>query len=349
MKTPFPAPDVAPLEEILRNTKRAAVISHFKPDGDAAGSLMACTRYLRSRGIEATPILPSPLSHSLAFLAPEGCGLAVFEQEPEAADAAIAGADTIICLDFNQLSRTEYLEKQIRSAKAAKVLIDHHQSCAAEEFDLVYSSTAVSSACELLFWVLMQMSDVNDDAANLTLETAECLYAGMMTDTNNFANTVTPPTLEMAARLLERGVDKNEIQFKVLNSYSASRMRLMGHILKDNMTLVEEFGASYIILTDEEKRQYNFQPGDSEGLVNLPLTISGVRLSAFFTECADDGYFRVSLRSRPGTDVNAFSNAYFNGGGHICAAGGRLFLPKEEIAAYFLNSLKNHFGDDKKQ
>lgn len=346
MKTPFPSPDTAPLEEILRHAKRAAVISHFKPDGDAAGSLMACTLYLRSRGIEVVPILPSPLSHSLAFLAPEGSGLVVYEEDPAAADAAIAAADAIVCLDFNQLSRTEYMENQIKASTAAKVLIDHHVSNCAEEFDLVYSSTAVSSASELLFWVLMRMPDVRDDAANLSIETASCIYAGMMTDTNNFANSVAPSTLEMAARLLERGVDKNGLQFRILNSYTERRMRLMGHLLKDKMTIVEEFGAAYIILTDEEKREYDFHPGDSEGFVNLPLSIAGVRLSAFFTECADEGYFRVSLRSRPGTDVNAFSNAHFNGGGHVNAAGGRLFLPKEEIAAYFLNSLQSHFGNE---
>lgn len=346
MKTPVPSPDTAPFEEILRRTNRAAVVSHYKPDGDAAGSLMACTHYLRTRGIEVTPVLPSPLSHSLSFLAPEESGLIVYEQNPEAADAAISSADTIICLDFNQLSRTEHLVEQIGSSKAAKVLIDHHVYCRAEEFDLVYSSTAVSSASELLFWILMRMEDVADDASNLPMPAAECLYTGMMTDTNNFANSVAPPTLEMAARLLERGVDKNDIQFRVLNSHTASRMRLMGHLLKDKMTLVEEFGAAYIILTEEEKRIYDFHPGDSEGFVNLPLSIAGIRLSAFFTECVDDGYFRVSLRSRPGTDVNAFSNAYFNGGGHVNAAGGRLYLPKEEIAAYFLKSLKGHFGNE---
>lgn len=343
MKTAVPSPDVTPLESILLKTTKAVAISHYKPDGDAVGSLMGCCHYLRSRGIEVTPILPSALSANLEFVAPEGSGLIVYEDSPEAADAAIAAVDTVICLDFNQLSRTEHLENQIHASKAAKVLVDHHVSYAAEEFDLVYSSTAVSSTCELLFWVLMRMPDIADDTDRLGMDVCNALYVGMMTDTNNFANSISPSTLEMAARLLERGVDKNDLQFKVLNCHTESRMRLMGHLLKEKMTVVEKYGAAFIILTDEEKQQYSFRPGDSEGFVNLPLTIEGIRLSAFFTECKDEGYFRVSLRSRPGTDVNMFSNRYFNGGGHVCAAGGRLYLDRDEIAAYFLNALEAYF------
>lgn len=343
MKTAVPSPDVAQLEQILLKTNRAAVVSHYKPDGDAVGSLMGCCHYLRSRGIEVTPILPSALSAALEFVAPEGSGLVVYEDDSAAADFAIASADTIFCLDLNQLSRTEHMEEQIRSSKAVKVLTDHHVSCASEDFDLVYSSTAVSSTCELLFWVLLQMSDVAGDVDRLGMDVCNALYVGMMTDTNNFANSVSPTTLEMAARLLERGVDKNDIQFKVLNCHTESRMRLMGHLLKDRMTILEKYGAAFMILTDEEKKQYDFRPGDSEGFVNLPLSIAGVRLSAFFTECRDEGYFRVSLRSRPGTDVNLLSNRFFNGGGHVCAAGGRLYIDRDGIAAYFLKALEAYF------
>lgn len=339
--------DIGKFAAAIADCRRAVVVSHFKPDGDAVGSLMGCCHYLRSRGIEVIPVLPSPLAEYLGFVAPEGSGLLVYQGNESAVDAAIASADTIFCLDFNKLSRTEFLESQIAGSKARKILVDHHASQDSAEFDLVYATTEVSSTCELLFWMLMQMPDIAGDVMKMSKETADALYVGMMTDTNNFANSVSPSTFEMGAMLIRRGVDKNALQFAVLNNHSESRMRMMGHLLKDKMCVLPEYGAAYMILTDEEKKEYSFKSGDSEGLVNLPLTIAGVRLSAFFTECAAEGYVRVSLRSRPGTDVNALSMAYYNGGGHVNAAGGRLFMKPEEIPAYFLKTLEEHFGQCK--
>ncbi len=343
MRTDTPFPGTGRLDALISNSSRAVTISHFRPDGDAAGSLMACTRYLRGRGLDVTPVLPCPLADYLKFIAPPGSGLIDYETSPAEVDAAIAGADLIVCLDFNRLSRTEYLENQILSAAGAKVLIDHHVEPDTDRFDVVYSSTEVSSACELLYRVLMGMPEIGGDVSNLSLEVAENLYTGMMTDTNNFANSVSPSTFVMAASLLERGVDKNALQFKVLNNHTEPRMRLMGHLLKDKMTLLPRFGAAYMVLTAEEKEMYSFRPGDAEGFVNLPLTIAGVNISAFFTECREEGYVRVSLRSRPGTDVNALARGWYNGGGHINAAGGRIAMPSEEIPAYLLKSLEEFF------
>ena len=344
MRTESAFPETGPFEALISKSARAVAISHFRPDGDAAGSLMACTRYLRGRGLEVIPVLPCPLADYLKFIAPAGCGLIDYETSPSEVESAIADADLIVCLDFNRLSRTEYLEDMILSAKGRKVLIDHHVEPDTAPFDLVYSSTEVSSACELLYRVLMGMPEVHGDVSNLTLEVAEDLYIGMMTDTNNFANSVSPSTFIMAANLLERGVDKNALQFRVLNNHSEPRMRLMGHLLKDKMEVLPEYGAAYMVLSAEEKEEYSFRPGDAEGFVNLPLTIAGVNLSAFFTECREEGYMRVSLRSRPGTDVNALARGWYNGGGHINAAGGRIALPPAEIAAYFLKSLEEYFG-----
>lgn len=344
MRTDTPFPGTGRFDALIKESSRAVTISHFRPDGDAAGSLMACTRYLRGRGLDVTPVLPCPLADYLKFLAPPGSGLIDYETSPAETDAAIAGADLIVCLDFNRLSRTEYLENQILSARGSKVLIDHHVQPDTEMFDIVYSSSEVSSACELLYRVLMGMPEVGGNVSNLSLEVAENLYTGMMTDTNNFANSVSPSTFVMAASLLERGVDKNALQFKVLNNHSEPRMRLMGHLLKDKMTLLPQFGAAYMVLTADEKDMYSFRPGDAEGFVNLPLAIAGVNISAFFTECREEGYVRVSLRSRPGTDVNALARGWYNGGGHINAAGGRIAMPPEEIPAYLLKSLEEYFA-----
>ena len=163
-----------------------------------------------------------------------------------------------------------------------------------------------------------------------------------MTDTNNFSNSVFPSTFEMASLMIAAGVDKTALQENVFSSNTVSRMRLQGHMLKDKMTLVPEMGAAYMILTQAEKDAYDYRDGDSEGFVNMPLTIKGVRISAMFTE-TKKGHVRVSLRSRRDTDVNLFAREFFNGGGHKNAAGGRLYIPVDEVAAYFLKALHSHF------
>ena len=159
----------------------------------------------------------------------------------------------------------------------------------------------------------------------------------MMTDTNNFANSVLPSTFMMASELMELGVDKEWVQKMVFGGYSQSRMRLMGHMLYENMKIFPEYGAALMILTKETKEKFNFADGDSEGFVNLALNIKSVRVSGFFTE--GDEFVRVSLRSKDDFSVNRLARGYFNGGGHERAAGGRLFIPVSQVEEYFIKSL----------
>ena len=335
--------DVSTLNRIISAAKKAVVVSHHSPDGDAVGSIVACGLYLAGRGVDVKLLLPGAMPCNLTFVAPEAHPILIHEENPDAALAAIVAADTVFCLDFSGLSRTEGLEQPLRESPAVKVLVDHHASQEKEPFAEVIASREVSSACELLFWILMQMPDVAGDPARLPQRCLDALYVGMMTDTNNFSNSVFPTTFAMASALIAAGVDKTALQQRVFNVFSEQRMRLMGYLLKDKMQLVPQYGAAYMILTEAEKQAYNYVPGDSEGFVNLPLSIGEVRLSALFTE-TPEGYIRVSLRSKIGTDVNALARGYFNGGGHINAAGGRLYIPVDEVAAYFLDSLQKHFG-----
>lgn len=331
--------DTKIFSSILDNAKNVVIVGHFNPDGDSIGSVTAMFHYLASRGLDATMILPSDYPESLAFLDP-GLSIIIAKSNLEAAEAAIAGADTILCLDFNKLARTEYLEKAISESSAKKVLIDHHIAPRKDQFDLVISETEISSACELLFWVIYNMPEIAGEIGRIPAKCAESLYSGMMTDTNNFNNSVFPSTFEMASLLLARGVDKDGLQEKILHCYTVDRTRLMGHLLKDKMVYMPAEETSYMLLSIKEKEQYNFKRGDSEGFVNLPLAISSVRISALFTEDDSREYIRVSLRSKGNTDVNLLSNKYFNGGGHKNAAGGRLYMPLEEVPAYFEKSLR---------
>lgn len=341
--------DISSLETLLQQADKLVLVGHFNPDGDALGSVTAAYHYLKGRGKHPRIILPSPYPDNMAFLEPEDPRdrMMICENELDDTRRAVAEADAIICLDLNRLARTEYLEDDILAAPGKKVLIDHHIPAELDRFDVAISTTGVSSTCELLFWILMALPDVAGDPQRISARCAESLYVGMMTDTNNFSNSVLPGTFEMASKLIARGVDKNGLQEKVLSCYSVSRTRLMGHMIKDKMKVLPAYKTAYMLLSNKEKARYNFKPGDSEGFVNLPLAISSVQVSALFTENFDSKYIRVSLRSKGQIDVNRFATQFFNGGGHHNAAGGRLYMPLEAVPAYFEQSLATWAKEEK--
>ena len=219
----------------------------------------------------------------------------------------VSESKLIICLDFNKLSRTEWMEELIRNASATKVLIVHHIAPDAEEFDLVLSQPESSSTCELLFRILMSTSFIGGDAAKLPYNSRLSLATGLITDTNNFSNSLTPTTFETASKLLESGIDFNYITNMVQKRFSEDRIRLMGHLMSKTMITYKDLNAACTILTLEDKAKYNFQDGDSEGFVNIPLSIDDVEVSGFFSE-SKDGYVKVSLRSKNWFSSNRFSN-----------------------------------------
>ncbi|MBQ9411356.1 MAG: bifunctional oligoribonuclease/PAP phosphatase NrnA, partial [Bacteroidales bacterium] len=230
-------------------------------------------------------------------------------------------SDLVILMDCNAFSRTETLSESLSASPAPKVLIDHHLNPDSGSFNLVFSTPDISSASELTFWILKALGwDLKDR------EIGEALLTGMTTDTNNFANSVFPTTFTMASELIAAGVDRDAVLQKIYFSYRENRVRLMGYMQNQGLTVLPE-GAAYMILTKEIQKRFDFREGESEGLVNVPLSIKEVRLSLLLKE--DNGHFRVSLRSKKGTSAQACAVKYFNGGGHENAAGGKLFPEKD--------------------
>lgn len=329
------APDkIVALRKILENASRVAVVSHSHPDGDAVGSSLALALYLKERlGKQAVAIFPDALPDSLDFLrCPEV--LVAFEKPEESADA-LSSCDLLICADMNAFNRAGSLETKLVFSSAVKVLIDHHLNPDSASFALVFSETQISSASELAFWILMALED-SEDASVLPASCAEALMTGMTTDTNNFANSVFPTTLRMASMLLSAGVDRDAILWHLYNEYRENRVRAMGYFLGELLHITED-GVAYIVVTEEVRKRFDLRDGETEGFVNIPLSIGKVRMSLLLKE--DDGYYRVSIRSRKGVSANRLAGLYFNGGGHECAAGGRLYYPaniasRDEAADY---------------
>ena len=313
------------LEAFLAKARCVAVVVHTHPDGDALGSGTALLAYLRlCLGVDARLLLPDTPSAPMAFLLPAE-GVIDAAREPDAAAAWLSRCDLLCTLDMNGFSRAEALEAPLRACRAPKVLIDHHLNPERDSFDLVFSETEISSASELLYRLLLALPGVGS-ADRLPLEVLTPLMAGMTTDTNNFANSVYPSTLRMASELLAAGVDRDALLDKLYHSYRENRLRAMGAMLHERMTITPE-GVSCIVLDRAFLDRYDLKEGETEGFVNLPLAIDRVRMSIFLRE--DAGHFRVSIRSKEGVSANLLAREAFHGGGHECAAGGKVFYPQD--------------------
>lgn len=184
-----------------------------------------------------------------------------------------------------------------------------------------------SSTSELVFRVISQLGGMD----NLSTDGAVSLYTGMMTDTGGFTYNSSDPEIYMIiSQLLTKGFDKDKIYRNVFNNYSQSRLRLMGYLLHEKLQFLAEGKASYFTLTREEMKQFDYIRGDSEGFVNLPLQVKGMRLSISLREDTESDVVRVSLRSVDDFPCNRMAEEFFNGGGHLNASGGHLPFPMSE-------------------
>jgi phosphoesterase RecJ-like protein len=317
--------DIQCLEMFLASARRITIVVHTHPDGDAVGSGVGMLAYLRQcRGRDARLLLPDTAPASLAFALPAD-GVIDAARDPEAARVWIAGSDLLVCQDLNGFSRTGDLAAFLQDSHARKVLVDHHLTPERASFDLVFSETEISSTCELLYRVLLALPGVGT-ADRLPLCVLTSLMTGMTTDTNNFANSVFPSTLQMASELLAAGVDRDALIDQLYHSYRENRLRAMGACLQERMHITPE-GVAFIVLDRSFMERFELQDGETEGFVNLPLGIGRVRLSLLLRE--DDGHFRVSIRSKEGVSANRLAVEVFHGGGHERAAGGKLYFPQD--------------------
>ena len=339
------------LGKMLEDARRVAVVTHTRPDGDAIGSSSAMVCWLNGTGgKDARLLLPDAMPDFLAFVPEECCpGLVTrYDSEPEEALRWIASCDTIICLDASGFKRIEGMQEALKAADACKILIDHHLDPHSEDFDIVFSETEISSASELLFWILLSMKGT-DDAGRLPMPVLRALLAGMTTDTNNFANSVFPSTFEMASKMLAAGVDRDGVLASLYNRCRENRLRMTGHLLKDRLRVLPN-GTAYIVVRAAELEEYDIREGELEGIVNMPLTLENVRLSILLRE--DAGFFRASLRSKRGTSAFRLAERSFNGGGHEQASGGRLYIPADiadpsQVEAYVERVTDEFFATEK--
>ena len=331
------------LKALLEAATRVAVLGHTHPDGDALGSTAAMCLFLKEKmGKDVSCILPDTPPENLRFLLASGVPYYFHDTQPSQAVRSVQEAGLVILLDCNAFRRTEALEQPLLASAAPKVLIDHHLNPDTERFNLVFSTPDISSASELLYWILKAMAPENTPSSASLRDPIRAnapegvfsgaigaaLLAGMTTDTNNFANSVYPSTFQMASELISAGVDRDAILQQIYWNYRENRVRLMGYMQSQQLHVLPN-GAAYMIMSREIQQRFDLREGESEGLVNVPLAIGDVRLSVLVKE--DQGHYRVSVRSKKGTSAQQLAQRYFHGGGHENAAGGKIF-PAEDLA-----------------
>ncbi|MFN4234494.1 MAG: DHH family phosphoesterase [Bacteroidia bacterium] len=331
----FKAKDLEKLKKLLSETRSVVILSHKNPDGDAVGSALGLYHYLVQLKHKVTVILPDAFPEYLAWM-PDSSKILIYEEHPKKCVTKINEAELIFCVDFNTLNRVGDLDEPVRLSNVPKVLIDHHPQ--PENFATwVNSDVKSSSTSQLIYETIVQLGDKK----KINKKVANCLYTGIMTDTGSFRFPSTKSeTHRIAAELIDAGADNCMVHDKVFDQNTESRMRLLGYCLSEKLKIFEEFGTAYITLSKDELQHFNYQKGDTEGVVNYALSIKGIKFAAIFKENED--HIRISFRSKGKFSVNDFARKHFNGGGHINAAGGNSDLSLDETISKFVSLLPEY-------
>jgi len=322
-------------KDIIESNQRFVIVVHVNPDGDTIGSGFGWHNLFKNMGKESRVITPNDCPDFFKWMNDADTMLCYDSNETEAAEV-FTRAQVLLCVDFNNMDRADRMKPLLEAFQGITLMVDHHpfpQDFAKE----LISIPEASSTSEISYWTMCQLGY----RSFMTKTVAEALYTGILTDTGGMShNSSNPDTYLAVADLLTCGIDKTEIHDRVLNNYPEGRIRLLGDILSKNLMVLYQYNTAYMFITEGQQKYFGYKPGDSEGFVNIPLSIKGIRFCAFFTETPDQ--IKVSLRSKGTFPANKFAEEYFNGGGHHNAAGGKikgklfdaLHLFEEGVKAY---------------
>ncbi len=324
------------LKETILKSENILVVGHENPDGDTVGSVLGFSLLLKKMKKNCLVTFPNDVPEFLKWL-PSYNESVIASDRQDKLLTLIPNYELIIGLDFNEKSRAKNVFKLVENSKAIKVIIDHHPY-PEPYFDIIISEQEVSSTAELLYHFIESCNWTNLIDYNI----ATCIFTGILTDTLSFnVNAFRPRTFETAAKLLSYGINKDQIQQNVFESFTEKRLQFLGYALYKKMKILREWSAGYIYLSKEELKEFCFQKGDSEGLVNYPLSIKGIRVAALFLE--RENYIKISIRSKGNIPANEIMMKHFHGGGHLNAAGGEEYnLSLEETIEKFEKILPSY-------
>lgn len=328
--------DIKATKALLSVPKPMVIIPHKNPDGDAIGSTLGLWHYLKTKGHLVSVISPNDFPKFLKWM-PGQEAIINFEKDPDLAKKLIEQAAVVFTLDFNHLGRIGQMEPFVAKSAATFIMIDHHQE-PGDYAQIRYSDVSMSSTCEMVY----NFIEFLGDTATITPEIANCLYAGILTDTGSFKYaSTTSRTHRVAANLIDKGANNTRIHNTIFDTNTPERLHLLGCALK-NMVILEAYKTAYITLSQAELDANNYKKGDTEGFVNYGLTLEGIRFAVIFIENKEEGIIKISFRSEGNFSVNEFARTHFNGGGHDNASGGKSEVSMKETVAYFVSTLAQY-------
>lgn len=311
------------LDAVNQSPTRIAVLCHVNPDGDAIGSSLAFSQLLRKFGHEVEVMVSNDFPGFLAWM-PGADKIHIYEREAEQCNIILDNAAYIAILDFNHLSRAGLIQDKLKALNTPKILIDHHRDTDFGGFLCMLSETEVSSTAELVAATVLHYGDQYLDESIATN-----LMVGIMTDTGSFSHSIFhPETLSICAELVRKSMSYNEIHRLVYDTFSEKRLRLLGYAISNKMEVLDDYATAIIALNKEELASFDYHVGDTEGVVNYPLSMEKICMSVLVTE--RQGVIRFSFRSKGAFSVHELAQKHFNGGGHTNAAGGTLNCSMEE-------------------
>ncbi|MBT8316990.1 MAG: bifunctional oligoribonuclease/PAP phosphatase NrnA [Lutibacter sp.] len=331
------ADEIKEIKQLLATPQNIVIVPHRNPDGDAIGSSLAMYHFLRNKGHNATVVTPNDYPEFLKWL-PSSEESFKFDIQNRQSKNCIDEASIIFLLDFNALHRVgSDMQGYLENYKGTFAMIDHHQQ-PDDIATYLYSDTSICSTCQMVY----HFFEMLDEVASINADIATCLYTGIMTDTGSFRfPSTTSTTHRIIGNLIDKGADNARIHNNVYDTNSYGRLQLLGCALS-NLKVINELNTAYITLNQKELNEFNYQKGDTEGVVNYALSLEGVIFAAIFIEDVEQQIIKISLRSKGSFSVNKFSREHFDGGGHDNAAGGKSTMSLEATVKKFKDVLPNY-------
>lgn len=331
--------NTAAFRAVFESKSQISLVIHTNPDGDALGSALALQMILEKLGNETRVLIPNMYPSFLKWM-PNIDKAFIFEHQHKEVRSFLMASTYVFCLDFNGPKRSGTMQEDILKATSERILIDHHIEPELDAFQLAYHCTDVSSTAELVFQLTEELGyqELMDEFV------ASSLYTGIMTDTGSFSFALkNPDTFNIVAKLIQYGIDAERLHRLVYDTYTEDRLRLLGHAISNRMLVLDTFQTAIISLNINDLKLFNYKIGDTEGLVNYPLSMEKINFAILITERKDQ--VRLSFRSKGSFSVNDFARRHFSGGGHHNAAGATSHLSLQETTDKLLAALPLHLKE----
>jgi len=323
-------------QEFFKHPKKVSIVIHTNPDGDALGSGLALQGILNKLGHQSKLLIPNMYPSFLSWM-PGLEEALIFEGQHKELRSFLYESDWVCCLDFNSLKRAGTMQEDLLKATSDRMMVDHHIQPDMDNFSLIYHHLDVSSTAELVYQLLAETA--NTHLIDTTI--ASALYVGIMTDTGSFSFALkNRQTFQIVAKLMQYDIDAERLHRMVYDTFTEDRLRLLGHSISNCMTVLDDYKTAIISLSLKDLKKFRYKIGDTEGLVNYPLSMEKINLSILITERKDQ--IRLSFRSKGSFSVNSFANRHFGGGGHPNAAGATSNLSLQETIKKIMEVIPMH-------